>query len=257
MTSLLPTLTVYFLLALSLGTATFTWIADPRATGAGFMKLITGHGLVALILAGIVDVAFRGLPSTQVLTLYFSAALVLAVQWRSHPDNRTPGMWLMMAVQVITGLRLIHAVSPVDLNGYLFWVSSAMFLGITHYAMLLGHYYLVVPKLSEKPLLISLSIFWALLAIKLVWSAWSTVEASAYVTEGATVGDGFLFNTIVITMRWLWGYLALSILSYFAWRLCRMRSIQSATGVLYIMVFFVFVGELLSGYLFLKHGLAI
>jgi len=37
MTASLPTLTVHFLLALSLGTAAFSWIADPKATGAGFM----------------------------------------------------------------------------------------------------------------------------------------------------------------------------------------------------------------------------
>ncbi len=70
-------------------------------------------------------------------------------------------------------------------------------------------------------------------------------------------GDGYTFNWLVISMRWLWGYVALAVLSAFAWRLCRMRSIQSATGVLYIMVFFVFVGELISGYLYFKHGLAI
>jgi hypothetical protein len=257
MTPLLPTLTVYFLLALSLGTAAFTWIAEPRATGAGFMKLITGHGLIALLLAAAVDATFRGSPSVESLILYATAGLSLAFQWRFHPDGRTPAMWFMMVVQVIAGLRLIYAISPVAPNAYLFWLSSAIFLGVTHYAMLLGHYYLVVPKLSEKPLLVSLLIFWGLLFVKVVWSLWSTTQAVPYLVEGSTLGDGFLFNALVVTMRWLWGYLALAILSFFAWRLCRMRSIQSATGVLYIMVFFVFVGELLSGYLFLKHGLAI
>jgi hypothetical protein len=34
----------------------------------------------------------------------------------------------------------------------------------------------------------------------------------------------------------------------------RMRSIQSATGVLYVMTFFVFVGELIASYMYLKMG---
>ncbi len=95
------------------------------------------------------------------------------------------------------------------------------------------------------------------MAAKLLLSIWGTYQALPFMEEGTSLGDGYIFNTLVIVMRWLWGYLAIGVLSWFAWRLCKMRSIQSATGVLYIMVFFVFVGELLSIYLYFKNGLII
>lgn len=256
MTPALPTLAVHFLLALGLGTAAFTWIADPKATGAGFMRLITGHGFIALVGALVVDLAFRA-PSAWSWNLYGIVLVALGMQWRYHPDGRTPLMWTLFGLQIYGGFRLLHAATPTTPMGFVFEATSFIFLGVTHYSMLLGHYYLVVPKLSERPLLIALRIFWVVLAIKVAWSGTQTWQARDFLAEGTQLGDGYTFNWLIISMRWLWGYVALGVLSVFAWRLCRMRSLQSATGVLYIMVFFVFVGELISGYLFLKHGLAI
>lgn len=261
MSELLSDISIQFLLSLSLGTALFSWIASPRLTGAGFIRLIVGHGAIFLMVAVAVGWALNGPPVSAWLVLEGIALLSLVVQWKFHPDHKTAGMWALFVIQVIVTLVLFYGHATFEettyLSKYLFLLSSAVFLGITHYAMLLGHYYLVVPKLTEKPLLVSLKIFWFLLVVKLIFSGYATFQASGYLSEGSVLGDGYTFNWLVISMRWLWGYGALATLSWFAWKLCRMRSIQSATGVLYIMVFFVFVGELLSAYLFFKHGLMI
>jgi len=246
----------HFLLSLSLGTAAFSWIADPKLTGAGFIRLITGHGAIFFAMFGIGVFIDMGSHYWPVMLMEFGLLVSLIAQWKFHPDGKTPFMWALYFLQVILTLAMFN-LGGLTFTYYLFVLSSALFLGITHYAMLLGHYYLVVPKLTEKPLLVSMKILWAFMGVKIVWSLMSTYHASEFLTEGTTAGDGYIFNWITISMRWLWGYGAMAVLSYFAWRLCRMRSIQSATGVLYIMVFFVFVGELLSAYLFYKHGLKI
>mgnify|MGYP003390258810 CR=1 FL=1 len=248
----------HFLLSLSAATAAFSWIADPKLTGAGFIRLITGHGAIffALFCIGVfLDAGWHLLP---VMLMELVLLLCFIAQWRLHPDGKTPAMWALFVVQIILTAAFFKLESRNgEIDNFLFILSSGLFLGITHYAMLLGHYYLVVPKLTEKPLLVSMKILWAFMGIKLVWSLINTMNASHFLVEQTTAGDGYIFNWITISMRWLWGYGAMAILSYFAWRLCRMRSIQSATGVLYIMVFFVFIGELLSAYLFFKHGLKI
>ena len=254
MNDLLPDILQHFLLCLSLGTALFAWIADPKLTGAGFMRLIVGHGFIFLALNVLVGWFFHGAPPQGLLALEGLALLVLGVQWKFHPDKRTPVMWILFALQVVLTILLFMSVAK-DRAAFFFFVSSALLLGVTHYSMLLGHYYLVVPKLTERPLLVCLVVCWALMVLKVAVSAWASWRAAPYLVEGTELGDGYVFNWLVVAMRWLWGYLALGILSWFAWRLCRMRSIQSATGVLYIMVFFVFIGELLSVYLFLKNGL--
>lgn len=250
-------LITHFLLALALGTACFSWIADPKLTGAGFMRLIVGHGAIFLGLMIVVNILLAGLPHLLWLSFQLFGLLVLGLQWKFHPDQRSRWMWALYVLQLFATFALYVGFADRGDGELAFFVSSALFLGITHYAMLLGHYYLVVPKLTEKPLLTCMKIFWSLLGLKMLFSAYYTWQALPFLEEGTMLGDGYLFNWLVISMRWLWGYGALTVLSYFAWRLCRMRSIQSATGVLYIMVFFVFVGELLSAYLFLKNGLAI
>jgi hypothetical protein len=256
MSILLPKIILIFMWSLSLGTALFSWIADPKLTGAGFMRLITGHGFIFLALGLLLGFIFEAQFGEVWWILPAFLLFVLGAQWKFHPDHRSPLMWSLFGLQTLLTL-LFYFISAGGTVSFFFLFSSAFFLGITHYAMLLGHYYLVVPKLTERPLLVCMKVFWVTLVVKMGFSCWGTWGAADYLSEETLLGDGYTFNWLVISMRWLWGYGALAILSWFAWRLCRMRSIQSATGVLYIMVFFVFIGELLSTYLYLKHGLAI
>ena len=70
--------------------------------------------------------------------------------------------------------------------------------------------------------------------------------------------NGYMFNWIMLLMRFGWGYLIIGIMGYYIWRLTKIRSIQSATGVaLYVMTFFVFIGELIAGYYHFKYGISL
>ena len=82
-------------------------------------------------------------------------------------------------------------------------------------------------------------------------------ENQKFFAEGTRFGSGYAFNWLMLTMRVVWGYLIIAVMSYFAWRLVRMRSLQSATGILYAMTFFAIVGELISAFLYTNMGLAL
>jgi hypothetical protein len=62
---------------------------------------------------------------------------------------------------------------------------------------------------------------------------------------------------MLLTMRVSFGYLVILGMSFFNWKLLKLRSIQSSTGILYAMTFFVFIGELVSTYIFFNYGLYI
>ena len=49
-----------------------------------------------------------------------------------------------------------------------------------------------------------------------------------------------------LPLRWLLGFLAPLGLDWMAWQSARIRSTQSATGILYVVVIFCFLGELTS-----------
>jgi len=136
------------------------------------------------------------------------------------------------------------------LNG-VFLFSSATFLGIITYAMTLGHWYLVVPKLSEKPLKIAAIITWIIFAIKILIMIFTLLNNKDFF-ENADA-----FSSIIVIMRITFGYVAILAMSFFNWKLVNLRSIQSSTGILYAMTFFVFIGELISAYLYFNNGLLI
>ena len=54
--------------------------------------------------------------------------------------------------------------------------------------------------------------------------------------------------------RWGMGFLAAGIATYMTWKTARIRSTQSATGILYIAMIFVLFGELSSLVLSARHG---
>ncbi len=57
-----------------------------------------------------------------------------------------------------------------------------------------------------------------------------------------------------LSARWLLGILAPLALGWMAWETARIRSTQSATGILYVVVIVTFLGELTSLLLLEKTG---
>jgi hypothetical protein len=247
-----------FMLALAFGTQLFSPVVNTRLTGVGFFKLGTSIVLASLVLA--FGVGFFMVPAMDLWALAGFGSLVLSniLTYIFHRDQKHWSMWGLYILQIVVFCALVFHLYLPNAPWINFFFFTSLLLGISNFAMILGHYYLVVPKLTEEPLIYCLYIFWAVLFLRMIWSLSLLFTAAApYLTEGTQLGDGYMFNWLFISMRYLWGYLAPLILSFFTFRLCKLRSIQSATGVLYIIEFFVIVGELIAIYLMAKHGLAL
>lgn len=251
-------ITHFFLLSLAFGTQILSPIVDTKLTGVGFYKLGTSIALASLVLTLGVDYFME--PGLSAIELGAYGILIFSNVICSifHKDEKSWHMWGHYILQVITFTVLTFYSFNFNPAWISFFSLSMALLGISNFAMLLGHYYLVVPKLTEEPLIYCLYVFWIVIFLKLM-SSLSIIFSTAqpYLVEGTQMGDGYMYNWLFISMRYLWGYAAPFILSLFTYRLCRLRSIQSATGVLYIVEFFVIVGELISVYLMAKHGLAL
>jgi hypothetical protein len=256
MNSTTQVITHFFLLSLAFGTQLLSPVVSTKLTGVGFYKLGTSIVLACLILALGVDFYMEpGLTSIEI-GCYGILLLTNAITYFSHKDDKSLAMWGLYILQVITFSVLTFYVFAFNPLWITFFITSMLLLGISNFAMILGHYYLVVPKLTFEPLFYCLYIFWTVIFFKIL-SSLSIVFSigKPYLEEGTILGDGYMYNWLFLTMRYLWGYAAPLILSFFTFRLCKLRSNQSATGVLYIVEFFVIVGELISVYLMAKHGL--
>jgi len=251
-------ITYNFLLAMAFGTQLFAPVVSTKLTGVGFYKLSTSIVLASLVLVfGVAHFMRPGLDDVSYLC-FGILLLTNIVTLAFHKDRKSWVMWSLYGIQIITFIYFVfHSYLP-NPSWIMFFFFSSLLLSISNFSMILGHYYLVVPKLSEEPLIYCLYIFWSVLFLKLMASL--TViftTATPFLTEGTQLGDGYTFNWLFISMRYLWGYAAPLVLSLFTFKLCKLRSLQSATGVLYIVEFFVIVGELVSIYLMAKHGLAL
>lgn len=248
----------FFLLSVAWSLVLFSPIASTNLTGSGLIKLLSNTAIGAVVLSLVVHFTIPGAP-VIFLGLKALALVLLILTTTLHQDKKTPFMWMLYAALV-----LIFPYLLAHLQGFLmqpkptlFIFSSALLLGVITYSMLLGHWYLVVPKLSAKPLMVAAVITWVILLLKITWSGLSIYSHYDFFEEQTQMGAGYAFNWMLLTMRVSFGYLVILGMSFFNWKLLKLRSIQSSTGILYAMTFFVFIGELVSTYIYFNYGLYI
>ena len=130
-------------------------------------------------------------------------------------------------------------------------------LGGVWAAMVLGHWYLVTPKLPEAPLVRFARWLTVVLAIQLVLSIiWVGVGAGS----NGTPGFGILTElpwALFVWLRLLVGLVFPLIVSYAAIQTARSRSMESATGLLYINVGTIAAGTILAAGLYFGAGLLV
>ncbi|MBP9682112.1 MAG: hypothetical protein KBD76_11955 [Bacteriovorax sp.] len=246
------TIAEFFLLSVAWALTLFSPIASSRLTGNGFIKLISNLAIGALVIALIMNFSSFNLGMfLKLLALFGLVATTLF-----HQENKTITMWgFYFLISISLGAHIV-LFSP-HFSNVVFLLSSAALLGIITYSMTLGHWYLVVPKLSERPLKIAALITWGILGLKIIFSLISTYKHFDFFEEQTSLGSGYAFNWLLLLMRMSFGYVVIFGMSLFNWKLVKMRSIQSSTGILYSMTFFIFIGELISTYIFFNFGLHI
>ena len=124
-------------------------------------------------------------------------------------------------------------------------------------AMILGHWYLVTPKLPEAPLVQVSRALLAIVAIQvLLFVAWVGLGAGPGSTGGpfaALTGSWALF----VWLRLVVGLVFPLVVSWAAVQTARTRSMESATGLLYINVGTIAAGTILAAGLYFGAGLLV
>ena len=192
------------------------------------------------------------------------------------------GLTVLAGLTTLFVLAMIYRPIAATNAGGAFTVASffaaALALGGVMTAMWLGHWYLVTPALSEKPLLFAttLVLLGILLQVILAISAGPTTTYAnkpstlPAVTATATPAAREATptpnpnvkpaNAPVVTplsadiigwLRILVSFVIPLVIGGLAWKLIRQRSFQSATGMLYLVVVLTLAGEAIARGLFL------
>jgi len=133
---------------------------------------------------------------------------------------------------------------------------SALALGSVVTCMILGHWYLVEPGMSMRPLKTMTGFFLAVVLARSLMSAFTSVLIwKDLMSSGVDVLSNLaLINFLFMGQRILFGLVLPIALSWMIWQTVKIRSTQSATGILYVAVVFILFGELLSRYILVTTG---
>ena len=136
-------------------------------------------------------------------------------------------------------------------------LSASLYLGTAVVAMTLGHWYLVSRKLSFTPLrrlTIALALAWLLRAIVVAWTVSEQWGGWSALVEDVGWTRFLLADGLFLMTRLVFGLLVPMVLILLTWRCVRIRSNQSATGILYVIVAFVLIGEILAKFFLLEDA---
>jgi hypothetical protein len=120
-------------------------------------------------------------------------------------------------------------------------------------ALVLGHWYLVTPRVSERPLLLQTRLLGGVLALQLaVFAVWALFgggprQEPLEALNGSAALLGWLRVAVTLVFP--------LVLAAMAWATARTRSMESATGLLYICVAAVLAGTIGAATLYVGEGL--
>ena len=127
--------------------------------------------------------------------------------------------------------------------------------GGTLAALLLGHWYLVTPRVSTKPLLLQTRLLTGVIGLQLAaFAAWALFGGGPGQAQfEALTGDAAFFGWLRLLVSLIFPL----VLAAMAWATARTRSMESATGLLYICVAAVAAGTIGAASLYVGAGLLV
>src|SRR5256712_9590078 len=244
-------------------------VAYLRLTGGlthGFLKFIAVTYAILSALAFLVVLAgppgsYHRLlsinqPAAEALP-FLQGVLVLAliahaiVIWRRNASTLSWALTLAASVLLLAGIAAaLWPLAGSLLNRAaiaLVVVLSAAVLGAATTGMLLGHWYLVTPALTNRPLLRAIGLLLVSLFLQAI--------LFQLTLRGIAHGTGSLTHPLtlspVLSVLWALGAVFLPLVAAgLALPTCRLRSFMSTTGLLYLAMITILPGQLLGQLLF-------
>jgi hypothetical protein len=233
-----------FCLRLALGLVACLLLLSPAQVAPRFYRVqfLTVLGLVAVASVFLFQSATAGVMAilAVALILAFLGSLVWTLE--GAPLGRTAIVLTALALVAALALQDVDS-TPSATTAQRSWLliddlTRAALLGLATSAMLMGHSYLIAPGMALTPLMRLLGALFVAILTRMVAAAllWWTAGQRPFTLEE----DALLW----LPLRWGLGFVAPLIFGWMAWQSARIRSTQSATGILYVVVIFCFLGEL-------------
>jgi hypothetical protein len=229
----------------ALGSLGLLWLAPLwGVVRAGFFKLVGATVLACAVLAWLASHGeLSGAGSTgRAASLWLAIFALGVLLWQVLLYARLPlARWVGIAA-VVPGLVAawpLAVLSGRTVLGALALLTGALFLGATVDGLLLGHWYLVDRRLTNRPILALATWFFAGVAAALVSAALGGARGEV-VSQSLSPLLAFPNLTVYLAVGLV---LLCGLLASFIRALVRSNSIQAATGMFYLAVIMALAAE--------------
>lgn len=218
---------------------------SPRDVNSGYFRVhsyvLLGLSVLAAAVAGLSGGRLPLWPPIAAAALSYIASVIWLYE---KPRAGRLALLLVAAVALLgTWVGNWQLPAPTDAAALLYWLappSGGFLLGVTLAAMLLGHWYLNQPQMKLAPLQRLVQWMGAALVVRAALCA-------AGMAIAAASGGTWEFTTwLFLALRWLAGIMLAALMAWMTWQTLKIPNTQSATGILYVALILVFVGELAS-----------
>jgi hypothetical protein len=229
-----------FLIDLAAGLYLFLPLVGRRNAGVKFYRLILITTGVLALCAQLVHLQrFRPF---EVIAAVLTIIVYVTLRYPKRLIFRIPAALLgivYIVLPVVAWREATHASIAWSVAGAL---SSVALLGSVTMAMLLGHWYLVVRGMAIDPLKRLTVATLAATIVKIVVVTIAIIAGGAWYEVAIRQG-------IFFWMRAGWGLTGPLLLYPMVWGTVKIRSTMAATGILYVDVVAVVIGEVLGAWL--------
>tara|TARA_B100000029_G_scaffold410677_1_gene412697 strand:- start:18271 stop:19044 length:774 start_codon:yes stop_codon:yes gene_type:complete len=257
---MLTLLLIFFLSLFGTTCPLYLWLIDGHKEKIKLHRFILGLSLASSVVTTLFYYSLNISNSSKIVIYIwvFLLSVVTLYYWRKSSYSN-----VLISIPSIAGMLLIYSliseiISPSILS-FLIILVGAFILSGSMFAMILGHWYLNVVNIPISLLRNTTKVLMFFIIFRLVWNIILILNESI-VYNGYFLSILEFIGTIdgvFLCIAILFGTILPLFLSYLTLRTIYIHSTQSATGLLYVMVISVIMGDLFFKYYIIRYGLVI
>lgn len=232
--------------------------------GAGILELL---GRVTLWLQASTPASQSGAAQFTEMALWAASLLAAAIYLRSlWGENfrlraRSYSLaWMTGIAALAVGAQFFRLSPRLSIETILYPISfivSALLLGSVTNGMLLGHWYLIDRNMSLEPFRRVFRFFVVMLVVQtsLLVLNGGLLPLAGAAASSAEVSHLFAAHASLLTVRLLLSPIAAAALAWMIWKTLQIPQTMAATGLFYIAILSVLVGEFMSRFILFRTSL--
>lgn len=234
------------------------WISAKDPLKNNFHRFHIGLPTITGVITLVFVIRMGISPTLSVLSFVWmtSALAVTGIYWKKDTVNLAAVTALSAGGLYITG-QVQNVLTGYGLPAFAVSVLGGLIFSASLFAMNLGHWYLNVHGLPLKHLRNAMYVFWALILIRFIWDLFYLFTQHV-IYQGDKIRVFDFIRTIegfLLLIPFFFGTVLPLLALFMVHEILKLKNTQAATGILYVILCGVVLGDMAYKYYFIKFGI--